>query len=310
MLQASVGSGVTGVAGSVPLPVVTVTMSDRFGNALVGSGPGVTVGLGGGAAGLAGTTSKALRGGSAVFDDLRVGNAGDYTLVFTTTGLAPVSVKVGARFARPTLVIDHAPASLRAGESGDFFQVTPEGVDGTPLPGSGKVKLSIVSGPRGAKLLGTTVASLTGTSAFFSKYMLKTAGDYVLGFTMAGGVGVQGVQGVQTQTITVTPGDPAKLVFSRQPVRGPVSSPVSVQLQTLDKFGNVAPGSTAGGAAGVLFLQLSKFPRGAILSGTVNPISATGVFDVGDLSVTLPGSYVLKGAVGALSAVSAVFVLK
>lgn len=100
-------------------------------------------------------------------------------------------------------------------------------------------------------------------------------------------------------------GDPAALVFTRQPVSSPAGTVMSLSVEVRDANGAVV--TTAAGNM-TIALTPNAGPPGAVLQGTTTVPLVNGVASFSDLSLTRSGfGYSLDAAFGALTATSDTF---
>jgi hypothetical protein len=161
--------------------------------------------------------------------------------------------------------------------------VVVEVVDGTtnlqPF-GNQPVTLAILSGPAGARLLGTTTVQAVNGVATFSDLRLPVTGTYVL-------VTTSGALTPDFSNPFVVQAAPAfGLSVSAPPSTvqaGKVLAPVTVRV--VDDQGNTVTDSTA-----LVTIQLGAHPAGATLQGTTTVHAVNGVATFSNLTISTPGS--------------------
>jgi hypothetical protein len=169
-------------------PVVEIR--DVSGTKVAASTVAVTAAIASGGGTLAGTTTVNAVGGVATFSDLKINGAvGNYTLIFTSSGLTSATSVIFAVTQVPTqLALVTAPSAAVA--SGVAFPTQPvvevRDVGGTKVAGSTvNVTAAIASGT--ATLGGTTtVAAVNGTASFSNLKLTGATGNVTLTFTSSG----------------------------------------------------------------------------------------------------------------------------
>jgi uncharacterized repeat protein (TIGR03803 family) len=151
------------------------------------------------------------------------------------------------------------------------------------------VTLSIVSGPSGATLSGTTTVQASHGVATFSNLKLTHAGTY----TLAASDG--SLVPVALDSFAVYAGPATRLVYDQQLtgfVAGQIMAPVTVDVE--DALGNVTTDNS------MVTLKLASGPAGAILHGTLTVPAVNGVATFSGLSVTKTGSFTISASDGKL----------
>ncbi|HEY6099730.1 MAG TPA: hypothetical protein VIW03_09890, partial [Anaeromyxobacter sp.] len=266
-------SPATATAGSALSPV-TVTLLDAFGNQASASAT-VTLSLGAnpGSDTLLGTTAVAASGGVAAFGGAFLTRAAaGYTLVATATGLAsdtsaPFTV-VAASPAKLALV--QGPAEATAGEPLSPAPVVEVRDLYDNLASSGApVTVSLVAGPTGAALSGTTtVAPPDGIARFDDLTVNKAGGGYLLVATSGFLASAYGAP------FPAVAGAPHRAVFVAQPgtARAGVALAPPPEAMLLDRFDNPSLAATTG-----LSLSFASNPSLATLLGEKTVTASAGV---------------------------------
>jgi predicted outer membrane repeat protein len=264
------------------LGVVTVYVEDAEGNVVTTNTSTVTLAIGSGAreSQLAGSLNSAAVNGIATFSGLSINEAGSFTLKATDRALK--SALSGNFTLTPVLGWRQQPMQVQAGAK----FTTPIVVDFVGLSGStvtdatGSVQLSIVSGPAGGAISGTSKAMAKSGVATFSNLSFNVAGTY----TLAASSGP--LSPVDSMTFVVAPGPAYKLVFAEQPAsstRETEQGAVTVDVE--DKFGNI------------LTNDVSTSVDIKILGGSSVPLSMEdfdGVATFDDIAITKIGGYQLE----------------
>ena len=274
------------------ISAVDVQVKDQYGNLV--SGSNVTIAIGSGPSGttLGGTLTVLTVNGVADFDNLTLNRAGTFTLS-ASDGSAPkvVTNSFAVTYAGPQLVFSGEPANATAG--GKLSSITVETVNTTGnviTTGKSKIQLTISSG---GKLIGTTNAAVKNGQAIFSKLSIQKAGTYTITAsdpTFASTVSTE---------FTVVAAPVKKLLFDPQPGNVAQGTPFNVQVELLDKYGNLA------GDGNTVALALGTHPSGATLNVTETVDDGLANFD--GLTLGTPGSYTLKANDGKLGITSKKF---
>jgi len=292
------------VNGELLDPAPVVQLIDVFGNPTesvrpitveVATGPGVVVGT---------LTVDTVAGtGQATFTDLTiVGSVGPYTLRFTSPDINPLtsnsislSAGIAAQFQITQQPVGGASGAQLAAQP--ILRVLDSG--GNVVSVETTVTAALTGPNAGSGILGgtTSVISANGIATFTD---LTLAGivslDYQITFTAGG------VTPVESDSVRVSPGEPASLLISVQPVGGGSGLLLDTQpqIRILDAAGNVT-GSTA-----TVTVSLAGPNSGSgELGGTLAIAAVSGVATFTD--VTLAGivgvSYQLQFAVAGLDPV-------
>jgi hypothetical protein len=244
--------------------------------------------------------------GVATFSDLHIAKTGTgYSLTATSPPLGaaastsfdvtvgPVSTSLSTLSALPDTI---APS---AGASASTIIVTARDSFGNPIPSATVVLSATGSGNTVTPPAATTNASGVATGTLSA----TTVGSKIVSAT------VNGVAITQTDTVTVTPGVAAALVFTGQPTNTAAAATINagsggVVVTARDSFGN-----TAGSFSGNVTLAIAANPSTGTLSGTLSQAAVAGVATFANLSIDQNGTgYTLRATSGALiSAPSAMF---
>jgi hypothetical protein len=118
--------------------------------------------------------------------------------------------------------------------------------------------------------------------ATFSNVSIRKAGNY----------SIEALDGsylaAMSNTFVVAPAAAAKIVFTVPPANVTHGNPFAVQVELLDRYGNVATNDSSS-----VTLSLGAHPKGAILAGTLNVAFSDGLAGFDDLSLSLAGKYTL-----------------
>ncbi len=286
-----------GPAGSPLAPAVQVAVVDHYGNLVdsdntdqvsisVASGPG------GFAAGS--TTTLTVSAGVAVFDNLVLDKAGNYTLAASS---GSIKSQPSGSFAITPLAPDHLgygtlPVSATAGQAlapaftvelFDTFNnlATNDNTD--------TVTVYVATGPGTFTADSTTTVTVQGGVATFSKLILTVAGDYTfLVATTANG----GMNGTATGSVPVNPGAADHLVFLQQPSDTPAGSAIgpALTVQLYDHFNNPLNNDNQDPVT----IQVASGPGNFTPGSTTTVVVSGGLATFSNLVLTAAGSYTLK----------------
>jgi hypothetical protein len=240
--------------------------------------------------------------GVATFSDLNFSITGTYTLSVNDGNLAgTASSFFNVTAAASKLALVQQPTTVTAGT-----QFTPtlaawvEDSGGNLITSDrSALTLSIVSGPAGGALTGTTtVNAVTGVAIFngvgFSKegsYVLRVS-DGTLTTAQTGTITVQAATGVSLTFVGTLPSVTAATTLS----------PVIVNM--IDSQGNLLTNNTSS-----VVISILSGPAGGTLTGTATVSAVNGVATFSNLSLAKAGTYTLKATAGSSSANSNSFVV-
>lgn len=159
------------------------------------------------------------------------------------------------------------------------------------------VKLTILSGPSGAVLGGTTSVAAVAGVATFSNITLSKPGTYKL---LASDGKLK-----TAQSFSFTVQDASKLAYTSVPtaaVAGTTLAAVKVAVQSA--AGTVATGNTSS-----VTLAIASGPAGGTLTGTATVACVKGVATFSTLKFTKAGTYTLKATDGTLASATSVSIV-
>jgi len=287
---------------------VEVTVQDGLGNTVTGFTGDVTIAIGTNPTGgtLSGNNTAAAVAGVATFSDLRIDKTGiGYSLTATSPGLVAAAstgfdVTAGSvSSSLSTLSAQPDTIAASAGATTSTITVTARDTFGNPIP-------SVV-----------VLLAATGSGNTFTQPVATTdASGVATGSLSATGVGskiisamVSGVAITQTDTVTVTPGVAAALVFTGQPTNTAASATINAGSGGVVVTAHDAVGNTATDFSGNVTVAIATNPGGGTLSGTLTLAAVAGIATFSDLSIDQSGTgYTLQATSGGLtSAPSATF---
>lgn len=280
---------------------VVVTARDSFGNTATGFTGDVTMAIGSNPGGgiLSGTLSRPAVAGVTTFSDLTIAKTGtDYSLSATSGSLtgavsgpfnitpAPVSPT------QSTLVAQ--PGSIGASSGGTTATLTVTAKDslGNLIPG-----VTVVFSVTGSGNTVTQPATTTNASGVATGTLSATAAGAKIVSATGNAVAI-----TQRDTVTVTPGTAASLVFTGQPTNVAAGATINggsggVVVTARDSFAN-----TATGFSGSVSMAIATNPAGGTLSGTLSRTAVAGIATFSNLSIDQPGTgYTLQTTSGGLT---------
>ncbi len=285
------------VTGAVIAPAITVDVQDSGGTLVSADTSVVTLSIASGPAGgvLGGTATATASGGEATFNNITFSKAGTYTLVATDgllTSATSTSFTITAPVVAPApdpksvkLLVKAQPKKGTAEAALAPFTVDVLNAKGKlVLTDESAVKLTILSGPAGGTIVGTSTVAAVNGIATFGGLSLTPGGKYVLLATDASLVAGK------SKPIVVAPLPPVALHFVTQPItvaaNGAMATPVTISL--VNKHGAVVTS-----AHSTVKVALVSGPVGAKLKGNSASVKG-GIATFSKLRLSLAGTYVLS----------------
>jgi hypothetical protein len=296
----------TATAAETIGPAVMVQVEDAFGNAVTSDSSSVTLSVASGPSfTLNGTLTEQAVNGVAAFGDLSLNTEGTYTLAATDGALAAadsanfvIGVIAAAKGSPAThLVFVHQVGTLTAGApTPSTFVVDVEDQLGELVTdNTSRVRLSVLSGPRGSAVRGTVSVAAVGGVATFNNVFLNVSGNYM--FQAKDGKLAAGT----SQAVVVNPAAAFRLLYVQQPSNATAGNamnpPVVMELQ--DRFKNIATNDDS-----TVTLSVLSGPTGARVGGNASVAAVNGVATFGNLQLDTAGHYRLTATEGALSLAS------
>jgi hypothetical protein len=221
---------------------LAVAVEDAGGNVVTGSSSAVTLALTAAiGATLAGTKSKAAASGIATFSGLSIDKAGSYTLTATDGALTAadsttITVTPGA--ATQLAFTMQPPASSVSGAAFGAAVTIRDAAGNTVTSNVSSVHVALTTA-NGASLDGTTTRGAVAGVAAFSGLSVAKAGTYTL-------TAIDGSLAATTSSaFTITPGPPARLVFTTQPTSLLAGTKTSATVSIQDSAGNIETADNA-----------------------------------------------------------------
>ena len=286
------------------LAAVDVEALDALGNVAPAAGSvTLTLAANPGSAPLQGTTSTPLSAGLARFADLRIDVAASgYTLEASAGALTRVTSAPFAIAAGPParLAVGSVPASVTAGQAIPWTVRVQDAFGNLVMTATTAVDVALGANPAGATLSGTrSIAAVAGVASFGDLGVDRVGAGYALSASASG------LTGGNSSDFSVTPGAPARLIFSAQPsalIVATVMSP-AVRVAVQDAFGNAVA------ASATVSLALGNNPAGATLGGTLTAPVVAGTATFADLTIDRAGAgnTLVASSAGAPSVTSSAF---
>jgi len=278
------------VAGSAIRPDISVAIQDENGNTVTDASDEITISLASNPAEgkLAGPLTRNAVNGIATFTDLFINKAGTgYTLSATVanSGLtAAISTPLEVKPGQPqSMSFVTQPSTSVAGSPLAQISIAIKDASGNTVnTATNQITLTLAGNSSGATLVGNSVsaAAAGGVATFSGISILKAGSDYRL-FALSGGLGQ-----TVSQSFSILPGPPIKLVFTKQPEATPAGDVInSIAVEVQDAFGNRASATSPS-----VKIALGANPSGATLSGTTSVSSLGGVAAFNDLRIDKAGT--------------------
>ena len=267
-------------------PAIRVQVVDVFGNLVTSATDSIDMAIGANPGGgtLNGTTTVSAVGGTAVFSDLNIQQAGvgytltasSGTLTSATSAAFDITADVAAsmRFGQqPTSSVAGVPFSPAVAV--EILDQYGNPATGTPTG----VLVAIENNAGGGVLLGTAfVTSAGGVAAFPDIAVTKVGTGYTLSATSSLSTIISGA-------FDITPNVPHHLVVTQEPADTAVNTPISsVVVEVRDFYDNLATQSFAPVSA-----ALVGGTPGARLLGSTTVFASAGVASFDDLAVDRSG---------------------
>ena len=295
-----------GTAGIAINPSVTLTVADKFGNAVNGGASVVTVTIhsGPGSFDNSSVTQATIVNGVATFNSLIFDTAGSYTLTADagalTSGASAIFV-IGAGSAT-RLAFSQQPSDSTAGAAiGPAVTVRVEDRFGNfATTDTSNIAIAISTGPGTFDVASTLQVTGINGVASFSKLILDTAGSYALSATDGS------LTAVSSTGFVISASSPTQLAIKQQPansVAGLPSSPATT-VAVEDQFGNIV--STD---ASMLTMVIHSGPGGFDSSSTTEVQAVNGLASFSNLILDTAGSYQLSATSGSLNSATSTNVL-
>jgi alpha-tubulin suppressor-like RCC1 family protein len=286
-------------AGASIMPGVQLAVIDQYNNVVTTATGSATMQMGfnPGLGTLSGTTTQALTGGVATFNDLSINKAApSYTLSATSGSFNAVN-------STPFNVFAGAPAKLTFAFSMagiDYASMTPIGppvhvnvrdaLDNVVQTVSTSVTLSIGTNPSGGVLSGTlTVAAVNGTATFTNALIDKAGVGYTV---VASGAGLQSAT---SGAFNIRVGERSQVVFLDQM---PASIGAGIVLPSFRVAVRDAGGNLVADPESSIFVSVNTSSNGGRVvtfpfnQHLVNTVGGIATFDA--IKLDKPGTYTLK----------------
>ena len=241
------------------------------------------------------TASVKAVSGIATFSNISFTATGTYELAVNDGSLAGTASNLfSVTAAAAKLAFIQQPLDISAGTPfSPAIRVWVEDAGGNQVTSDhSSVKLSIVTGPAGGVLTGTTTVNAALGEAVFNGVSLSKPGQYRLQVTDGS------LTLAQSNLVTVSAGAPAMLVFQQALVNTPANTTLApVIVDVTDASGNIVTTDSS-----AVTLSINTGPIGGGITGTATVNAVNGVATFSDLSFAQIGVYTLGAADGALTA--------
>ncbi|MBI2795350.1 MAG: Ig-like domain-containing protein [Gemmatimonadetes bacterium] len=275
---------------------VVVQVQDAAGNLVPTATSTVTLSIGTNPGGgtLAGTVSLAAVGGVATFPGLSINKSGaGYTLSAAASGLTPAgsatfNIVAGAPAGLAFITGPSSAASLAAISPAVVVAVV-DGGGNTVTSATSTIVMSILggTGTAGAVLGGTITVAAVGGLATFSTLTIDKAGT---GYRLA--ASTVAVPGATSGLFNIGPGAPALLGFQAAPPSAATSLVgFATTVEVRDVSNNVVTTAT-----NTVTLNLSSFPAGGTIGGTVSVAAVAGIATFAGVTLDKVGTYTIGAA--------------
>ncbi|MBS0261305.1 MAG: hypothetical protein JSS02_05060 [Planctomycetes bacterium] len=288
----------TGVVNQALTPAITVAVMDTFGNVVTGDTSTVTLSQasGPGTITASSTLSVAAVNGVATFSNLALSTSGNYTLKATDGALASTTsgtIAVSSVTATKLGFVQQPPSTVKAAATfSPAITVAVLDQNGNLVPtDTSSVSLTISSSTFGNGAKTVTVAAINGV-ATFSTLSVRTAGTYTL--TATDGTLTSAV----SNSLTVTPGSAARVIFQTTPSSGTTGNALSpaIKIGVYDSYANLIPTDTS-----TVSLTVATGPGAFTANSTTSVAAVNGVAVFSNVALNTAGSYTLKASDGTLT---------
>jgi hypothetical protein len=283
------------VVGQPISPAIAAWVEDAGGNLVTSDRSAVTLsivpasGQPGGT--LTGTTTVNAITGVAIFNGISVSKPGSYKLIisdgtlttassntFTVTAAGPTNLSFAQQPLNTPLGVVLPTITVNVNDASGNIVATDNSL----------VTLSIGSGPAGGTISGVTTVNAVNGVATFTNLSISPIGNYSLRAT-------DGNLSAAVSSNFVVFGDPANLVFAKQPAPGSAGTVLPpVVVNVTDSAGDIVPTDSS-----VVTLTLNTTAGTLIGTTTVNAVNGVATFD--NLSLSPAGTYTLTAADGTLA---------
>jgi len=275
-------------AGKAIAPAVTVTIESLQGQVITTDNSDVTLSVYSGPGILSGTTSVQAKNGVATLKNLTLDIAGTYTLIASD---ASDSLSVNSTSfnitpaAAARLAFIQQPTNTTAGKIiSPAVTVAVEDRFGNIVTSNNSyVTLALASDPAcNPRLNKTLTAQVKNGIATFNNLSLTAAGTYTLKATDGR------FASATSSSFQIAPADAVRMVFIKSPLLSKPGKKFNVEVELLDKYGNVATNNTS-----EMTLSLGLHRKGAALSGMPMASVVNGIATFKNLSINEIGLYTL-----------------
>ena len=285
---------------------VGVTVEDQFGNVITtgtGNNDALSVALSSNSFASGSTTTATASSGVASFSNLKVNNAGSYTVTVSDTTHTSVTAattngfSIGAAVPK-NLVFTSSPTGNQTASSSasvGAFVVQAQDQFGNPVTNSGSaVNLTLSSTSSGHPFFTTTSGGTTGVTVTIPNgassspsfyYSDQAAGSPTI--TATGTVNGTAISGTNSGFTMVAGAEKALAITTQPSASVTAGSAFTVGVTVEDQFGNVITTGTGNNDALSVALSSNSFASGSTTTAT----ASSGVASFSNLKVNNAGSY-------------------
>jgi hypothetical protein len=298
-------------ANAAITPAIQVTARDAQGNTATDFTGNIVVAMGTNPGGgvLEGIKTRRAVAGVATFPNLRIKKSGaGYTLTATAANQtaatsAAFDITPGAATQFVAFAVPNAVAGVAISPA---VQVRAVDAYGNTAPSfAGNVTMTIVQGPAGSALFGTTTVAAVAGVATFSDLSIRKANKPALKYKLKATSGTFTAN--SSPAFDIFPAAASQLIYTRQPSTAKAGERFdpAVTVTALDQFANVATGFT-----GDVTVAIGTNPGGGTLAGATTRTAVAGVATFGGtvgLSIDKAGTgYTLVATADGLTSVTSV----
>jgi len=265
------------------LSAIQVSVEDQFGNVVTSDSSNVTIAIASGTGTLFGTATANAASGVATFSNLKIDQAGNFTLRVTETGLTSATT---ASFGivpdvASKLAITQQPNNATAGQAISTITVSVEDQFSNVVT-TDSSNITIAIGTGSGTLNGTATANASSGVATFSGLSINQSGTVTLAASESG------LTGASTNAFQITPDVATHLAITTQPASsGTVGTLSTIRVAVEDQFGNIVTSDSSSITAA---LQSGA----GSLGGTKIIIANNGVATFSALTITKNGAFTIN----------------
>ncbi len=283
------------MAGNEINPVVTVDIEDQYGNVLTSDDSALSLAIASGPTGGLFTHSSVTTvdavDGVATFENLTLDTAGTYILAASdaTDGFNNInssSFNITSTAASKLVFIQQPTNTIAGNVISPALTVAVEDQYGNIVTTNDSyVTLALGNNsPCGQRFNGVLTVQVNDGVATFSNLSLTKAGTYILKATDGK------LASATSSSFQIFPAAAVRMVFIQAPLIDVTGKKFGVEVELLDKYGNMA---TNDASSVTLSLGPGLYPKSALLSGTLTANVVNGIAAFHNLSINDIGFYTL-----------------